>query len=208
MYAQVNFIPELPTDSANYEVLSDAVERIKAVEGLTCEIGLRRGGGSKYIIDALKATQQTKTHIAIDPFGNIEYPEGDDDRIIRCDYTNTMRDDCLVNLYLYCLQQQQPFIFFNLEDTEFFARFADGVPVYQETKQLVNRYALVHFDGPHTVRHLKVEIDFFQSRSPEGAVWIFDDVKLYNHADIHAYVRELGWSLFRTTDRKWAYSKG
>lgn len=208
MQVQVHLHPELPTDSDNYDILTDAVERIRAVEGLTCEIGLRRGGGSKYILDALKATEQPKTHIAIDPFGNIEYPEGDDDRIIRCDYTNAMRDECLVNLYLHCLQQRLPFIFFNLEDTEFFARFADGVPVYQETKQLVNQYALVHFDGPHTVRHLKTEIDFFHPRSPQGAVWVFDDVKLYNHQDVHTYLRTLGWSLYRTTDRKWAYSKG
>jgi len=204
---QVQHIPELPTDSANYEVLTEGVKKIATVPGLTCEIGLRRGGGSKYILDALKASQQTKTHIAIDPFGNIEYPEGDDDRVIRCDYTNGMRDECLVNLYLYCFQQQIPFIFFNLEDIEFFTRFADGVPVYHDTKQVINTYAFVHFDGPHTVRHLKVEVDFFHPRSPQGAVWVFDDVKLYNHQEVHDYIRGLGWSLYRTTDRKWAYYK-
>lgn len=208
MQTQVTLIPELPTDSDNYDILADAVERIRTIDGLTCEIGLRRGGGTKYILDALKATEQPKTHIAIDPFGNIEYPEGDDDRVIRCDYTNAMRDECLVNLYLYCLQQKLPFVFFNLEDTEFFARFADGVPVYYNTKHLINQYALVHFDGPHTVRHLKIEIDFFHPRSPQGAVWVFDDVKLYDHQAIHTYLRSLGWSLYRTTNRKWTYRKG
>jgi hypothetical protein len=200
-------VPDLPTDSDNYDVLVEAVQRIQSVEGLTCEIGLRRGGGTKYILDALKATAQSKVHIAIDPYGYIEYAEGDTGASLRLDYTNTMRDECLVNLYLYCLQQQTPFVFFNLEDTEFFTRFADGVPVYQGTKHLMNSYALVHFDGPHTVSHVRTEVDFFHSRCPQGAIWIFDDVKIYNHQDVHTYIRELGWSLYRTTERKWAYYK-
>lgn len=207
MIIDFTLTPQLPTDSHNYEVITEGVEKVAAVEGLTCEIGLRRGGGTKYIIDALLATQQQKTHIAIDPYGNIEYPEGDDDKVIRCDYTNTMRDECLVELYLYCLQKKQPFIFFNLEDTEFFTRFADGVPVYDTHKHLLNQYAFVHFDGPHTVRHLKLEMDFFHSRCPKGAVWVFDDVKLYNHHEIDAYAHTLNWKLYRTTDRKWAYIK-
>lgn len=207
MQSQIILIPELPTDSDNYDVLVDAVQRIQSVPGLTCELGLRRGGGTKYIIDALKATGQTKVHIAVDPYGHIEYPEGDDGRSGRVDYTNGMRDECLVNLYLYCFQQQTPFIFFNLEDTEFFARFADGVPVYQETKQIINTYALVHFDGPHTTAHVRAEVEFFHPRSPQGAVWVFDDVKLYDHRQVHSYIRELGWSCYRTTERKWAYYK-
>lgn len=203
----IKFFPELPTDSANYEVLVEGVEKVANIDGLTCEIGVRRGGGTKYIVDAIKSTKQNKVHIAIDPYGNIEYAEGDDGRSVRCDYTNAMRDECMVNLYLYCLQNQLPFIFFNLEDTEFFTRFADGVPVYSEQKHLINDYAFVHFDGPHTTRHIKTEIDFFEPRSPLGAVWVFDDVALYDHALIDAYVKSLGWHCYRTTERKWAYVK-
>lgn len=204
---QIQLIPELPTDSDNYDVLYDGIKRVVDVTGMTCEIGLRRGGGSRCIMDAVKTTQQHKVHIAIDPYGNIEYPEGDAGLTIRCDYTNAMRDECLVNLYLYCFQQNMPFIFFNLEDTEFFSRYADGVPVYQEHKQLLNSYAFVHFDGPHTVARLMEEIAFFHPRSPRNAVWVFDDVALYNHNLIHQHVKTLGWSLYRTTERKWAYYK-
>ncbi len=200
--------PELPTDSQNYDVLTEGVARTQSVVGMTCEIGLRRGGGTKYILDALVDTkQQDKVHIAIDPFGNIEYPEGDDGQVIRCDYTNAMRDECLVNLYLYAAQRQVSILFFNLEDTEFFTRFADGVPVYRNTKSLETQYSFVHFDGPHTVRHLKTEIDFFHPRTPTGAVFVFDDVGLYDHAEIDAYLTGLGWSVYRTTPRKWAYIK-
>jgi len=199
--------PEFETDSLNYDVIVEGIERIKDVDGFTCEIGLRRGGGSFHIIDTLFKTEQKKTHIAIDPYGNIEYPEGDDEQVIRCDYTNSMRDDCLANMYLLCQRREISFLFFNLEDTEFFARYADGVPVYNEHKQLVNQYSFVHFDGPHTVRHLKTEIDFFHPRSPQGAVWVFDDVGLYKHSETHAYLKSLGWSALRTTERKWSYQR-
>ena len=202
---QAYVVAELPTDSTNYEVLTEGVEKVRDVAGLTCEIGLRRGGGTKYILDAIKATNQGKVHVAIDPYGNIEFYEGVTAH--RLDYTNAMRDESLANIYLYTFQHQMPFVFFNLEDTEFFTRFADGVPFYQDTKQILNSYAFVHFDGPHTVEHLKVEIDFFHPRSPQGAVWVFDDVALYKHQEIHQYLRELGWALYRTTERKWAYSK-
>lgn len=204
---QVNVTPEFECDSENYEVLVTGVERVAPLNGMTCEIGLRKGGGTYHILDTLKRTQQQKVHLAIDPYGSIEYPEGDDGHTKRLDYTNDMRDDCLINIYLYCKMYRLPFLFFNLEDTEFFARFADGVPFYQEHKQLLTQYAFVHFDGPHTVRHVEAEIDFFHARSPIGAVWVFDDVALYNHSEVDAYLQILGWSCYQQTPRKWAYTK-
>ena len=203
---QVQLIPELPCDSKNYDVLVRGMIKAKNQAGLTCEIGLRRGGGTKAIFDGMDAAGIKKTHIAIDPYGNIEYHEGD--RVIRCDYTNDMRDDCLANIYLYCLQHQFDFQFFNLEDYEFFARYADGVPCYNTVKTVVNEYALVHFDGPHTVEALATEIAFFHERTAPGAIFVFDDVALYNHDAIDTWLDELGWELYETSERKWAYQKG
>ena len=202
---RVTLEPELPTDSADYDVITKGVELSANIEGLTCEIGFRRGGGSKYIIDALHSLGLKKTHIAVDPFGNIEYPEGN--RVIRCDYTNTMRDEAMVEMYLYCRRMEQNFIFFNLEDTEFFKRFSDGVPVYSEHKEVLNLYSFIHLDGPHTVPALHEEINFFHDRTNAGAVMVFDDVKLYDHNTIHKYLKELGWEIQLTSDRKWCYSK-
>lgn len=203
---QITLHADLPTDSENYEVITEGVEKVKDVVGMTAEIGLRRGGGSYFIVEALKNTDQNKVHIAIDPYGNIEYADGDV-KVIRADYTNDMRDECMINMYLYCKQRQQPFIFFNLEDTEFFTRFADGVPVYNEVKTIENQYSFVHFDGPHSVAALKVEIAFFHERTPKGAVFVFDDVALYDHDAVHEVLKGLGWSVFKTTPRKWAYVK-
>ena len=59
------------TDSGEYNILINAVEKIRNVDGMTCEIGVREGGSSKIILDTLKNTNQNKVHIAIDPFGNI-----------------------------------------------------------------------------------------------------------------------------------------
>ncbi len=203
---QVSLIPELPTDSADYELLTEAVKLAKDVPGLTCEVGLRLGGGTKVILDAIRETGVPKVHIAIDPYGNIEYHEGT--RVVRYDYTNTMRDTCLLNLYLYCLQNKQQFLFFNLEDSEFFTRYADGVPVYSEVKTIEQSYSVVHFDGPHTVESVIQEVDFFNPRSSSGATWVFDDVELYDHqGSVHPHVKSLGWKIVKTSPRKWLYQK-
>ena len=203
-----DMVPELPTDSANYEVLAAGARKAAAVEGMTCEIGLRRGGGTKVIIDALVETKQnlSKTHIAIDPLGNIDYQPTD--QITRkFDYTNEMRDECLVNLYLYCLIHKVNFLFFNLEDSEFFDRFADGVPIYNESKRIEKAYSFVHFDGPHAVKALMVEIAFFHDRTKPGAVFVFDDVGQYDHVAVDRRLKELGWHLYEFSPRKWAYCK-
>lgn len=225
-------------DGANYEVLTEGIKRVAGIGGMSCEIGLRRGGGTFHIMESLKTTGQERLHIAIDPYGNIDYPvsgkyknahakaleesatsmaghldftEADraDNTTIKCDYTNTMRNECLVDLYFYCLTNNMPFLFFNLEDTEFFKRYSDGVPFYNDTvgKQLFSEYAFVHYDGPHTVETLKVEVDFFHPRSATGAVWVFDDVGWYDHAQLHEYIEPLGWTLYETTVKKMAYYK-
>jgi hypothetical protein len=198
--------PSLPTDSADYEVLVEAVRKVAGVAGMTCEIGLRRGGGSRYIFDTLLKTKQQKLHIAIDPYGNIPYAPNDKDVVV-FDYTNAMRNECLLNIYLYCLQTNASFLFFNMEDVEFFARFSDGVPVYEGHKRIETHYSLVHFDGPHSLVAVKAEVDFFHPRSHRGAVFVFDDVGLYEHSEVDAHLTSLGWVAYRKAARKWAYTK-
>jgi hypothetical protein len=71
-----------------------------------------------------------------------------------------------------------------LEDTEFFKRYHDGVPTYNEHKILVNEYAFVFFDGPHDNQCLDLETEFFVKRAPVGAVFVFDDIWMYDHDKI------------------------
>jgi hypothetical protein len=61
------------SDSREYQILENAVHKVKYVDGLTCEIGVREGGRTHLIMETLRTTHQSKIHIAIDPFGNIDY---------------------------------------------------------------------------------------------------------------------------------------
>lgn len=196
----------LETDSGDYHLITKGIELCKDVQGMTCEIGLRRGGGTKYILDAL-GVHGTKVHIAVDPYGNIEYEHKEGEKV-RLDYTNEMRDECLANLYAYTQQLRIPFIFFNLEDTEFFKRFGDGVPVYHLEKAIHNTYSFVHLDGPHAIEPLKTEIDFFLPRTPIGGVWCFDDIKrYYDHDVIEKILFKEGFVEIEKGDHKGLYQK-
>jgi hypothetical protein len=175
----------LPGDSAEYDMLTRGIALSANVDGLTCELGLRLGGGSKHIIDALAQYAPHKTHIAVDPYGNIEYNAHDNGLKVRIDYTNQMRNTCMANIYPYANDKNVHFIFFNLEDSEFFQRFADGVPVYRENKAIINQYSFVHFDAGHIVPEILKQLDFFWMRSVPGSVFAFDDVVgFYNHDEI------------------------
>ena len=197
----------LPGDSEDYHLITLGVELSENIKGLTCELGLRRGGGTKFIIDALAKQANGRTHIAIDPYGNIEY-EHKESEVVRLDYTNDMRGEALSNIYAYAYQNKVPFIFFNLEDTEFFKRFGDGVPVYDQLKTIENTYSFIHFDAPHAYKPLIEEIDFFYSRTNKGGLWCFDDVTgYYDHDKIEEYLFKLGFNLIEKTKRKALYAK-
>ena len=57
-----------------------------------------------------------------------------------------MKNNMLKNLYNYCSLNKMECLYFPLEDTEFFKRYSDGIPIYNEKKYIINTYALVFFD--------------------------------------------------------------
>ena len=63
----------LETDSpdTSYDVMKKHILTLKGVDGLSCEIGLRRGGGTKTMLDAFLMNNDKRIHVAIDPYGNI-----------------------------------------------------------------------------------------------------------------------------------------
>lgn len=195
------------SDSREYHILSNAVARVKDVDGLTCEIGVREGGGTKLIMETLQNTGQQKVHIAIDPFGNIEY-EHWETRKERLDYTNAMKNRMLANLYALCHNTGMECLFFPLEDTEFFKRYADGIPIYDEYKRIVNKYAMVFLDGPHTTELVRNEFDFFNTRIPRGGVIVFDDIDQYPHmTQLDGYIRTNGFEMLEQGECKISYIK-
>lgn len=189
-------------DSQEYEILVNAVAKVGDTPGAIVEIGTRRGGSAKMIIDTLVNNRNNnRSMFCIDPYGNIEIPctnlnmsvhnpdrkiEGDpNSKDItspqRFDYDNTMRNRTIPSLYFYAYNAGLNFTFFCLEDSEFFNRYSDGVPVYEDYKTLENQYAFVFFDGPHDNENVKKEVDFFVQRAPVGTVYVFDDIWMYDH---------------------------
>ena len=195
------------TDSREYHILENAVLSIKDVEGLTCEIGVREGGSTYLIMNTLRATDQAKIHIAIDPFGNIDYEHWENKKE-KLDYTNYMKNNMLKNLYTYCSETNMECLFFPLEDNEFFEKYKDGVPIYNEYKKVVNQYALVFLDGPHTTALVKNEFDFFKNKMPVGGMIIFDDINQYPHMEnLDSYILDNNFKMVEKGDCKISYIK-
>lgn len=217
-------------DSQEYEILVNAVAHVGHTPGAIVEIGTRRGGSAKLIIDTLVNTHNNnRAMFCIDPYGNIDlditninasihYPgkyevEGDpmskDVKFpTKFDYTNDMRNRIIPSLYYYAYNAGLNFTFFCLEDTEFFDRYSTGVPVYDEEKKLVNEYAFVFYDGPHTNEAVITEISFFSLKSPIGAVWVFDDIWMYDHDMIEKdYLFANGFEVLEKKNIKASYVK-
>jgi len=196
-------------DSSNYEIITRAIEAIPAhKEGLTCEIGLRRGYGSKVIMDALaKRVSPERTHVAIDPYGNIEYAPSEG-VITRLDYTNTMRDETIGLCYKYAGALGVNFIFMNLTDEQFFNRYKDGVPIYKESEYILNKYIFAHLDGPHHLNLLINEFNWFNDRMYSGATLVIDDIDYFDIDALHNVIGATRkWHLLDYSRKKIAYQK-
>jgi cephalosporin hydroxylase len=215
-------------DSQEYEVLTNAALKIRGVPGAVVEIGTRRGGSAKMIMDALVQNgDNNRSFFCIDPYGNIDYvqtnlslsvhnpeveKEGDPQskeltKAIKLDYDNSMRNRIIPSLYYYGYQNGFNFTFFCLEDTEFFARYADGVPVYDEVKKIEDKYAFVFFDGPHNSEAMVAETNFFLTRSNIGTVFVFDDIWMYDHDAIETILFADGFEVLEKKNVKASYIK-
>jgi len=179
-------------DSKEYEFFDEAVKLLKNPIGVSVEIGVRRGMGTKCIIDAYRKYHPgvKLKHLGIDPYGDIIYRTADNDLGGRLDYTNKMKQEALLDL----IKEYPEFNFINLEDSEFFKRFADGYPVYDNEKKLLTQYEIVHFDGPHDTESVMNEVNFFVERKPEQCVYIFDDIDTH---DIDRIGEHLIWNGFK-----------
>ena len=218
------------TDSQEYEILWNAALELKNdTPGAVVEIGTRRGGSAKMIIDALHSKgNSNRPMFCIDPYGNIEIDctnlnmsIHNPDRKIdgdpmskeltspqRFDYDNNMRNRIIPSLYYYAYQRGLNFTFFCLEDTEFFNRYADGVPVYNQFKKIEDKYALVFFDGPHTNEAIQNELNFFLERTVPGSVFVFDDLWMADHDSIvEERIFKLGWKTLEKKNIKASYQR-
>lgn len=162
-------------DSGEYELLTKGVELSKDVDGMCIEIGLRRGMGTKYIIDAVRQFCPNKQVISLDPFGSIPYVCREPDGPCRLDYDNTMKREATSAIHQYVEENPVNFQFINLTDTQFFKRYSDGVPIYELDERIETKYSFVHLDGPHYVNGIIEEANFFRQRMAKGATLAIDD---------------------------------
>jgi hypothetical protein len=172
----------LPGDAppSSYESLIKYIPELKGIEGMSIEVGLRRGGGTLEIIEAFLENNDKRPHICVDPYGNIEYYGHG--KIQQYDYFNSMRNETISNLYKYAEIKNVNIIFYNLEDSEFYKRFADGVPVYDDgKKQVISKYCLAHIDGQHDVISVDIATDFFITNLSVGGIIVYDNTDYYEH---------------------------
>jgi hypothetical protein len=195
----------LGRDSLEYDLLRHAAEAVmrQQVPGLTCEIGVRAGGGSQEIIEAIAGAPVRTTHVAIDPWGSLPYHQP-----CPSAYDNPMKRQCLADLYAYANDLAVDVLVFVLTDAEFFHRFADGVPIYADGgARRVNEYCLVHFDGPHSIDVIESEMRFFGPRAPVGAQWVIDDYLWFNWQRALRLAESFGFSDTHIGARKLVLTK-
>lgn len=201
----------MPTDSSEYELLREAASMGAKIEGASCEIGVRRGGGSRMIMEQFVAAGVLKSHIMVDPWGDIPYLTTEENRVILpTDYTNEMRAVFLMELGLWCRDKPVNPVVINATDVEFFKRYPDYVQTYVGG-QLINEthYCMVHLDGPHSSVPVNAEASFFAPRMKPGAMLVCDDVEgYYDHWEkCDPYIRSLGFELYKRGQRKAIYRR-
>jgi hypothetical protein len=206
----------LETDCYDYHVLEKAIEQTAKVPGLYCELGSRKGGSLKRIIDVLVATQNlNRVLVSIDPYGHLPYNGYHQSVLTNMDYENSMRDTFLIDIFSYLKEVNKRIspadlnlVFFNLEDTEFFQRFPDGVPTYNhDKKEVISNYAGIFLDGPHWVENVIEETTFFKDRLSVGGTITYDDIDFYDHKQVEWFLTENNFSLIEKTEKKASYSK-
>jgi hypothetical protein len=197
---------EIDSPIETYELLSKYIPTVKDVPGLVCEIGLRRGGGTVRMIDAFTANNDTRIYVCIDPYGNIIY--NDIVGAHRSDYTDTMKNETVTELFRLARDRGLNIQFFNLEDSEFYKRFPDGVPIYNEVKTIEDRYCCVHVDGQHDLKSVMEAAEFFNSRISANGVIFFDNTDHYNHGPVHEFLLGNGFHFLEDIFHKKAYRKG
>jgi len=192
-------------DSKEYEFISEEIEKLNLKDVvLSCEIGLRRGLGSQTIMDSVIAKGISYyRHIAVDPYGNLNYKHYDDVEPYTADYTDNMKVETL-----YDLSKYKEFAFFEFPDTYFFQTMKDGYPMSIDGQiYMKDSYSIVHLDGPHTTLAVNDEISFFMRRMEDESIIILDDHKTYNIQTIDWSLNKMGFKVVRKGDRKLIYKR-
>ena len=193
-------------DSREYDLLAAHAEKLSSRFPsknfpvlLTAEIGVRKGLGSKIIMEYTRPNYSgLHFHIGIDPYGDLAYEHYDKRPPTSLDYDEQMFAELRKDF-----AGQKRFTLLNMTDKVFMEKYYYGVEFYDKGKRyLLNEYALVHFDGPHKTTDLINETVFFAERAAPGAVFIFDDWKTYNINILRDILIEYDFEFISNGERK------
>ena len=202
-------ITKIEGDSLEYEILDSAVKQLSNPIGSSFEVGVRRGMGSKKIIDAYRKYHpniKDLVHIGLDPYGDLPYTFSEDRKNPSdADYTNLMKRETLINF----LKKYEEFNFVNLDTYEFFKRFSDGYPIYSSKKKIIDKFEIVHFDGLHDLENVTLEVNFFLKHLCSQTIFIFDDIDSYDQKKINEILFKNDFKILEYGKRKasFEYSK-
>ena len=190
-------------DSKDYNLLTKAAERVSQLESkrplLTAEIGIRRGLGTKIILEYIRPKDSgLHFHIGIDPYGDLSYPHYDDSEASVADYDSKMKAE-----HIKDFADKDNYQFLNMTDMKFFEKYFTGVVFYNKGAEYhLNTYHLVHFDGPHMTAAVVAETVFFAQRSVVGSVFVFDDWQKYDSQLVKNVAASFGFEFITNGERK------
>ena len=190
-------------DSKDYNLLTQAAERVSQLVSkrplLTAEIGIRRGLGTKIILEYTRPKDSgLHFHIGIDPYGDLNYPHYDDSEASVADYDSKMKAE-----HIKDFADKDNYQFLNMTDMKFFEKYFTGVLFYNKGAEYhLNTYHLVHFDGPHMTAAVVAETVFFAQRSVVGSVFVFDDWQQYDSQLVKNVAASFGFEFITNGERK------
>lgn len=179
-------------DSGEYELLTQAISLSSHIDGMCAELGVRKGMSTKYIIDAVRQFCHNKHIVSIDPYGSIMYTCREPDGPCRLDYDNIMKREAMHDIHKYVYEHPVNFHFQDMTDSMYFELFRNGYPIYELEERIETKYSFAFLDGPHTVKHICSEIDFFAPRMDKGAIISLDDITpdFYNVLEVEEYMKD------------------
>jgi len=183
----------IESDSGESELLEKWAKDFDCQGYYSCEIGVRKGGSSKIIMDNVK---NNFLHVGVDPYGDRKYEHFDKGSGIRHNsgvsptYPDTMRDEMLKDFKWYL--NSGKYRFHNMTDTDFMQH-----PQYKESK-----FAFVMLDGPHTTNDVLTEAVWFANKSAPNARIVFDDWITYNMLLITDALKYFGFQTIESGNNK------
>lgn len=142
-------------------------------EGLALEIGIRRGGFSLALIQAIvESGKRERPLLGCDPWGCIPYPVGQEIR--QPNYGEHFYQDAMVALSIAAKENNVFHHVMRLMSTDFMKIF-DDINIYRNGETLQKRFSFVMLDGAHDVLTVSSELEWFKERMMPGGMIIVDD---------------------------------